>query len=284
MIVSVCIASRGRPQFLDQCLAALIATATRPDTVFSVALDSDDPILSDYTAKAPPPCVRLSIAEREDSLGAKYNRACEKVPADLYVLWADDMVITDPGWDATLVAAVNALPDRCGAVLFGNIPGVLLPGLAVTHSMVSAMGFFNQPYTPYWWHETWVLEIADMAECGIRANIAVKLLQDTKGASRGVREIRFWAELFDLMRPQRRAVAEAIVRKSGRSPEEKRRLLYQMDQKAALWSQSNSVLLDPQRAAQLEQHYSFDAPEDERYLRLKNKAISMLAGLTETAA
>lgn len=275
MTVSVCIASRGRKEMLRQTLRSLIDGMALPETQIVVALDQDD---ADGTVSVPfPPRERVlwSIAPREDSLGAKYNRAQQARRADLYVLWADDMVMPDAGWDTKLTVAAAHLPDNCGVVFFGSIPGILQPGIAVTHKFVEAMGFFNVPYFPFWWHDTWIMEIATMCDRYIHADVRVELLDITKGTSRGVREITFWAELFDRLRPSRRAVAEKIIR----TPERKAELLARLPAIEAQWLHSNSVLRDPVRAAQLETHYSFDAPADERYLRLKAKAETMLKEL-----
>lgn len=249
-----------------------------PDTQISVALDDDDPgadiVVSSTQFRDRVLC---SIAPREDALGAKYNRAQQALAADLYVLWADDMTMPDRGWDARLVDAAGRLPDRCGIVLFGEIPGVLQPGLAMTQKFIDAQGFFNVPYFPFWWGETWPLEIATMAECHVHADVRVDLLQPIKGASRGIREITFWAELFDRLRPARIEVARKLI--ATRPLSEQPNLLSLLPEREAQWLYSNSVLRDPVRAAELEQHYSFDAPADERYLRLKAKAKTMLAEL-----
>ncbi len=277
MKVSVCIASRGRPALFRQTIDILIAGMALSETVISAALDAGDDTLGDYPTKEEPPRYLRSIGPREDSLGAKWNRAQMQVPADLYVLWADDMVMPDKGWDKALVAAAAALPDQCGAVFFGDIPGVLQPGIAVTQKFVDAMGFFAPPYFPFsWWSDTWCLEMATMSGRGVHADVRVTLLDSLKGSSRGIRDVLFWAGFFDAFRPSRAAAAERIIREGSESPERKAGLLSQIPDWVNRWTYSNSVLRDPKRAAELETHYSFDAPADERYARLKARAEDML--------
>ena len=284
MTISVCIASRGRPLLLQQTVRTLCAGMTLFDTFISIALDQDDKNMEAvWTPAFMAPWnnrIRVSVAPREDSLGAKYNRAQRAVAADLYVLWADDIIMPDKGWDAKLAAAAAHFPDQCGIVLFGQIPGVLQPGLAMTQKFIDAQGFFNVPYFPFWWGETWPLEIATMAGCYVHADVRVELLQPIKGGSRGVREILFWAELFDRLRSSRRAVAEKIINdRNFLSPKQKAALFTDIPRLEQLWLVSNSVLRDPVRAAELEKHYAFDNDPDERYLRLKAKAETMLAEL-----
>jgi hypothetical protein len=230
-----------------------------------------------------PERVIFSIAPREDSLGEKYNRIQSKAatlsPTDLYVLWADDMTMPDKGWDARLAEAAEKLPDQCGIVLFGNIPGVLQPGIAMTQKFIDAQGFFNVPYFPYWWGETWPMEIATMSGRYVHADVHVEMLTEMKGKSRGVREITFWAEFFDRLRPSRIEVAKKIIASGSEPLLRKRELLSAIPSVAQSWEHSNSVLRDPVRAAELERHYSFDAPADERYMRLKAKAEKMMEEL-----
>lgn len=276
-MLSVCIASRGRPELLRKTIATLTKGMVLPDTIISVALDHDDPELPNYDLAADR--VRISIADREDTIGAKYNRAQSKVAASVYLLWADDMVMPDEGWDRKIVEAANRLQDHCGAVFFGQIPGVMQPGMAITHELVEAMGFLNQPFTSFWWGETWVIEIVRMADRAVNADIRVELLQPVKGTSRGVRDIAFWGTLFDRLRPQRRAVAEKIIDAGTEIPARKAYLKSRFPEWEAMFLQSNAACSNPESAAKLEAHYSYDAPADERYMRVKAKAEQMLETL-----
>lgn len=276
MKVSVCIASRGRPALCRLTVTRLQTGAVLEGTRIVVALDSDDPERDNYGL--PAGCT-VSVADREDSLGAKWNRAYRHADADLAVLWPDDAVMPDRGWDDLLAKAAATLPDQCGAVFFGDIPGVLQPGIAITRKFAEAMGFFAPEFFPFWWVDTWLLELATMSGRGVHADVRVSLLNDLKGASRGVREVRFWAEFFDRLRPARIATAERIINDGSETPERKALLLRQIKDWDERWTHSNSVLRDPMRAAELEKHYSFDAPSDERYARLKAKAEDILAEL-----
>lgn len=276
MKVAVCIASRGRPELCRKTAETLLAGATLPDTVIAVALDADDPELANYAL--PARCI-VSIADREDSLGAKWNRAYRAGDGDLSLIWADDTIMPDRGWDAALATAAATLPDQCGAVLFGQIDGVLQPGIAITRKFADAMGFFAVPYFPFWWCDTWCIEISTMAGRAVHADVRASLLNDLKGASRGIREIRYWATFFDALRPSRVEIAEQIIRDGPETPERKALLLGQIGDWAERWTRSNAVLRDQQRAADLEHHYSFDAPENDRYRRLKAAADAMLKDL-----
>lgn len=245
----------------------------RDDTVLSIALDDDD------TKEFVAPRSVVSIAPREDSLGAKYNRAQQQAKADLYVIWADDMVMPENGWDQKLHDAAELFTDGIGVIYFGFVPNVFQPGIAVTHGFVEAAGYFNVPYFSYWWAgDTWNDEIARFCDRIVHADVKVELLDQMQGKSRGVRDIAFWAEFFDTLRPDRMAIAERIIAASAEPPYRKMQLRQRMPGLAELFRQRNSKLRDPKQAADLERYYGFDNEETDRYFRLKNAAAAILAG------
>ena len=182
MTISVCIASRGRPEMLTKTVEQLSALAELPDTKISVALDLDDEKSAGW--KSDNHRVTGSFAEREDSLGEKYNRAARGIAADVYVLWADDVVTTTQGWDKKIQDAAGLFSDGIGVVYFGKIEGVLQPGIAVTAKMVELMGFFCVPWFGYWWVDTYIDEIGRMSDRIIHADVQVELLQGLAGKRR----------------------------------------------------------------------------------------------------
>jgi hypothetical protein len=282
MKVNVCIASRGRYERLADTIARVLSNSVLPDTQVSIALDDDDPSplpRGTIGGTIAPDLMRrysYSIAPREDSLGAKYNRAAELYDADLYVLWSDDVYIPTGRWDEILADYAVKFEDGMGVVYFGKLEGVFQPGIAVTRGFIDRMGFFCTPYFPFWWHDTWIDEIARMSGRIIHAPVDCTQLSELKGQSRGVREIAWWAAFFEATRPMRRKVAEGIIEAGSDQPYRKLQLRQQLSGMEKLLVQRNSGLLDPQRAAQLESFYSFDAPADERYQRVKAKAQAML--------
>jgi hypothetical protein len=146
----------------------------------------------------------------------------------------------------------------------------------MTQKFIDAQGFFCPPYFPAWFHETWALEIADGAGCHVKADVAVELLQETIGKSRGIRDVEFWATLFDAMRSKRREIILKLIENRL----DKLWRFSKLTEWDAKWSNSNSVLRDPNRAKQIEQFYSFDAPDDLRYQRLRTAGEELLCQFT----
>lgn len=279
MSVTVCIASRGRPKEALHTIATLISGMALPDTQIVIALDNDEAGAYRSLSVIPPERLIVSNADREDSLGAKYNRAAACAPAstDLFVLWADDTVTPTIGWDARLKEKADLFNGEAGVVYFGNVPGVFLPGIAVTKAFVEAQGFFCPPMFPFWWHDTWIDEVARFADRILVADVEVQLLDELKGNSRGVREIAFWGQFFDRLRGARIEAAQRII---ATEPQAWRReqLTQRIPSMAEFLNNRNKPCSDPEQAKALEAHYSFDAPADERYIRLKAAAEAMING------
>ena len=270
MSVSLVIPSRGRPELLGQAVNAALSNATLDTTRIVVGLDTDD----ETTARIELPIgVIRSIAEREDSLGAKYNRCQRAHRADLYVLGSDDVAMITPGWDAKLDECAKIFPDQIGAIYFSDMPGVFQAGQAVTHRLVVLMGYLCQPYTPFWWHDTWLDEIAQMIGRIVKPSPDVRMEAIGPIAkSRGLREIAYWAKFFDNTRPQRREIADLIIEVMNHKAWARIRA----DMMLPMFEYRNSILRNPDKAASFEQNNGFDAPADERYLRIKAVAAEIL--------
>lgn len=281
MKISLLIASRGRPVDL---LATLIEcddhVHNHDDTSISVALDWDDD-----TNPVPPTIkskLKWSVSDREDSLGAKYNRCATNAPADVYVLGADDNVFITPGWDEKIREVMRLYPDNFGFCYFGRLDGTLPVSMAISHHLLEAQSFLFPPFWPVWFHDTWTDEIAHMCGRIIWADIEVKEIGG-RGKSRGVRDIAFWAGLFDALRPQRIMIADALSQKFN--PEWIKVQMAQRSNILNLFMQDRIARLrNPATANQFERRMSFDAPADERYMRIKSQAEALLADLVGKAA
>lgn len=283
MSLAVLIPTRGRNGLLANCAGQMWA-ACSINTQFVLGWDTDD-VRSGVHFD--PLNFHLSVEPREDTLGAKYNRCAAVLPnADIYLLWADDMVITTNGFDKIIEDAAAQFTDGIGMVFFGKIEGVMQPGIAVTRKMVELMGELCDPSYAFWFQDTRLIEIGRMTDrvIDLGNTIEVKCLTELKGNSRGVRDIAFWGQYFDATRPKRRAIAERIIEAGADQPYRKTQLRKRMNAWDEIFRQANSKCSDPVQAKQLEAHYAFDAPADERYLRVKAKAEAELAKMQQVAA
>ena len=274
MKLSLLIASRGRPVELLRTIAEIDRRVAKPDDLtISVALDSDD------GSNPPAPETRSQlvwhIGDREDSLGAKYNRAARFALAQAYVLGADDNIFTTDGWDELIRQRMLEFPACFGFVYFGRLDGTLPTNMAIPHRLIERQGFMFPEFWPVWFHDTWTDEIAHMTGRILWAQIDVEEIGG-RGKSRGVRDVAFWAALFDATRPFRAELATELSREHN--PQWLQTQLAQRRDILNLYFASRMARLrDPATAHAFEQRMSFDAPDDERYRRIKAQAEAMMS-------
>ena len=282
MSVSYCIAARGHPQLLRDSAAITWAMSRRDDTRLVIALDDDDgeTIAAAEQLKAfAGEKIVLSVAPREDTLGAKYNRAWRAHRADLYVIGCDDTAAITEGWD-TLLAGAECFADGIGAVYFGHMPGVFQGGQAVTGALAEELGYLAAPYFPTWWHDTWLDEIVRMLDRVHLVPVALKAIGPV-GRTRGLRDIAWWATFFDVMRDERRAQVEGILRSASfaASSEWRAGLLKVLPYHCANFAARTAHFRDPATVARFEADMAYDAPDDARYLRAKDAALKVAIDL-----
>lgn len=277
MAITVCLPTLGRPDSLRDAVKSLIDTSVLDDTRIVIGFNQDDPtqnlVAVDKTV--------ISVAPREDSLGAKYNRCAKAAPSDLYVAWADDCITNTQGWDKILTEAASFYPDGCGSIYFGVREGSSLPiGWAVTHKMVEKVGYFCAPYFPFWYHDTWLDEIARLTGRNFYADVSV-VFPAGQGKTRGLRDVAFWATFFDLTRPLRRQIAERILRDPDliQPNWHRMQLLQTTDAMCRQLEQRNANLRDPLQAKNWETNVGFDNAPTDAYLRIKAQAEQMLLEL-----
>jgi hypothetical protein len=282
--IAYCVASRGNPRELVETLYATMSRCALPTTTAIVGLDEDDPTLADTQMLLDvlsTDRIVISVAPREDSIGAVYNRCASIFDADLYFNSADDGKILTQGWDALVSQAAGVFPDNIGMIGVGQLPfASVLPAVsATTRALIDKMGYFLQDYTPYWWMDTWLYEIAALIGRTHYIPMEIEFMGPLR--TRGLRELAHWSTFFEEMRAHRRSIAESILASPDFlvSPERRKELFDALDHACAVFAKSQTVLRDPAYAAQVEDNVGHDAPNDERYRRIKERSIRVLQDL-----
>lgn len=278
MKLSVCIASRGHPQDLLAVIKSVDDHADDPaNTLISVALDDDD------ESNPEPPSTRCelrwSVAPREDSLGAKYNRAQINAIADWYVLGADDNLFVTQGWDEIIRKHAELYRGEPGLIYFGRLDGTLPTQMAIPHSFISYQGFLFPPYWPFWFHDTWIDEIGHLTSRILWAPIQIQEIGG-RGKTRGLRDVIFWAEFFELLRPAREEIAQRISN-AYNPPWLQLEIEQKMEIYRHFFASRTYQLRDKDTAITFERRMSVDAPSSERYLRIKAKAEAAIAEIKQ---
>jgi hypothetical protein len=280
--IAYCVASRGNPRQLAESLYSTLKPCALAATKAVVGLDADDPTLAEAQALLDalgPERIVVSVAPREDSIGAVYNRCAAAVDADIYLNSADDFRILTPGWDAIVAReAAAAFPDGIGMLGVGPLPfpNAVLPAVeATTRGLIEKMGYFIQDYTPFWWMDNWLYEIAAMIGRTHYIPMEVEFVGPMR--TRGLREVVYWCEFFGKMRVHRRAIAESILASPDLqiSAERRQELFNALDHVCALFEGSLEQLAELAKAEGTKP-IGFDAPDDERYRRIKARSMRVL--------
>jgi hypothetical protein len=178
-------------------------------TIFA-GLDDDDPSLAETEVVSN--CERVirpaetTVARMIDTLALQAEQE-----TDATLRMDDDFICETRGWDdrAECVTGLGLwrLDDPTHGADFMSFA-------CMSREMASWLrqrqGFVHAPWFPFWFTDTWLDEIGDMA--GMKGQIGVRVTQpEGRGATHGLRDIRFWAEFFEARRPQRMAIAESLI-------------------------------------------------------------------------
>lgn len=279
--LTINIATRGRPELLLKTCEAMLANMALPDTRLMISADADDKPTSDALRNwigMDFPRVFLSVSEREDTVAEKWNRAIEACPADVYVPAVDYRPITTPGFDKIILDAAALFPDNIGCVYL-PMANASFPALqAVTAGLAAKLGYIYPPYFPFWFVDHWIDDIARLID---RISYADVASHDAwrPPATTGLRDVHFWATVYDAAQLVRRGQARAIVDSDEfQEPPWRKALLlrhHPLIEYRSLWI---NQLVREQAAAIEQSRGGAESEPDARYLRLKAKATTLLLG------
>jgi len=272
MTLSILLAARGRPELLKRTLEITLPNIVRHDTRLTVLLDEDDAD-DRRVALSFAPLVTVSVAPREDTLGAKYNRGLKIAPGSVYLAMVDYAPHVTRGFDQKILDAASVLEDGIG-VVYNRMANLSFPAMnAVTHGLVKRMGHLYAPLFPYWFVDHWLDDIARMigriAWADVQLDTSARAAQPDKPWTQEYREPAYWASFYDALAPLRREMAQAIID----DPE-----FHETPARKALLRQSYPGI--EERSVMVNAHVRTmpDAglPHDARYLRVKAQAARIL--------
>lgn len=273
MKLTVNMMTRGRPKVAAETIERTLSNITRKDTTLMVLLDEDDETLPEFMrifSKAYPP-LYLSVRAREDSRGQKYDRALIECTADVYLPTCDYAPILTKGFDELILDAAAKFPDGIGCV-YTDMANMSFPYYqGVTAKLVKLMGYIYPPYFPFWFIDHWLDDISRMVDRISHAPVAVDHTTLFTGKTIGMRDLEFWAWLYDAGRYERRRQATKIIDALD-EPEWRKSVLVQNFPLVEHRSMciNHGVRVD---AARIEQDRGgVESAPDERYLRIKARA------------
>lgn len=212
MKITLALPSRGRPAGLLSVLTSLDALATgNHEITYAVIVDVDDYLtckcLQEWADQGMlADGVRVETGIRDKTVNARVNEAMVKYPADIYSQVVDDGFPLTQHWDALLHGAKD-IPAFCWQE--ANDP-TNATFLVITEKWRQTTGRFYPDYFPYWFADTWIAEVFNLA-FGKPIGIINQLRMGGKrGTTTGMRDLEFWFRFFAFTRTERIAEAQLI--------------------------------------------------------------------------
>jgi len=271
MRLTICLATRGRPDLLlftvQETLARIALDTTR---LVIVADDDDEPTIAALERLPADHRIHAGVMPRPDSVAEKWNVALQ-YPADAYLPMVDYAPHVTPGFDKLILEAVALFPDNIG-VVYNQYANQSFPQInVVTAGLAQRLGWIYPPYFPYWFVDHWIDDIARMTGRLAFADVAIHTAR--RPGTQELREPAFWSTFYDAGYLVRRAQAEDIIGASD-EPEWRRRLLVS----AFPFHEQRSLMIN-EYLRSISQTIVEAGPPDARYLRLKEQALVMMTNM-----
>lgn len=155
--ISVLIPSRGRLEQLKNSVDALLLTAEKPEQINILVRCDDDDHSTAYACLSDHSRMRSMIfwGERHGyrNLHRYYNELADKAHGDWLMLWNDDCIMEESGWDEKIRQAGGGYKviNLTGGTPIGQ-PGDMNLFPVVHRSMYEAVGHFSlQAHCDTWW-------------------------------------------------------------------------------------------------------------------------------------
>jgi hypothetical protein len=177
MKIAILTPSRGRSKGLFNFFESVCKTVSPDNQIyFDFEIDNNDPHKSEYydllslALSRKPDNVRLTMFESDQkSVGAIWNdlaklrRWCDS--ADWFIMGNDDLIYTTQNWDKILEEKINEKNHPFFCYWFNDgINGVNHCAFPViSKHWVSLLGGFTAEHFRFFFHDTWVFDIAKRA-------------------------------------------------------------------------------------------------------------------------
>lgn len=282
MRIGIVLPSRGRPEGLKRMVASLLDTATKPDRVTIFAgLDDDDPTLPQTEGIAGVERVirspEITVAKTIDNLALEAERRC-----DATIRMDDDFICETRGWDDNAECMTGLglwLPDD------PTHPGHFMSFAAMSSQMAGwirkRQGFVHAPWFPFWFTDTWLNEIADMSSAKGVLDMTISQ-PDGRGKTHGLRDIKFWTQMFEGFRVFRKRMAAMLIHDLYPDGILKRTALMKLAERERICEMMIEKMYTPEFLAAWESRSeTFSGTSDVRYRKAKADAEAMIAEAVE---
>ncbi len=214
MRITIGLPSRNRPAGLLSVLTALDKLSSGAhDIAYGVLMDDDDYVTLEQfeqwkKAGMLPENVTEFVGPRDRTLNARMNDVYRDLPAELYSQVADDQFPMSLHWDKMFQACAK-MPAFAWTEATDAENATFL---VVSHAWFKVTGRYTVEYFPFWFADTWLAEVYRLA-FGMPLSVINQLLMGhgRRGATQGMRDLKFWFEFFAATRAERIDEAQRIA-------------------------------------------------------------------------
>ncbi len=208
MKIDVIIPSRGNPLRLMAVLTCFDALATGDhDITYRVVCDMDDPLT--WKAVSALPGMEIAIHAGEGPLSARMNEAAREGDADVVTGAADDTFPLAQHWDGLIAVGIEGGHPAFSWQEVNDPANTTM--LVFSRRWLDAIGRMLPEYFPFWFGDTWVAEVYEMAyqrPLPIATNLP---WGGKRGKTKGMRDLAFWFDFFAATREERLDEARELV-------------------------------------------------------------------------
>jgi glycosyltransferase involved in cell wall biosynthesis len=284
--ISILLLTRKRPEGLRRVLDSLQETTERPaylEVVVSADADDDETRHLLDNLPAYDFITKGAVRPRPDAVTEVYNGQYAISTGDIISVCPDDVVFNTKGWDDITRHSFRDLigPAQLGIAFpwdeqvgfnFATAPHMTRQCIEYHRQL---LGFYMPPWFPFWFADTWWDEIGLLMGCHLQMPWGVNT-PDGKGLTRGLRDLPFWADVFDATRGMRlRAVRKLIDAAYWDREGLRQTLQHTLDDRAMLCLGLTQRYRDPEIIATL-QGQAEETEASPRYLRAKATAEALL--------
>lgn len=271
MRISVLIPSRGRVRQLSAALTTLhMCSSGEHHLTLCVACDEDDKETLAFLEKAIHEMpVAYRVGPRPATLGSVANDLALHWKADVYAVWADDLLCMTNNWDQRIAKAVEAKPYGVFWWKSAREENTLVP--IITETWRAAAGQIFTEYFPFWYDDLWLYELWLMTTDENPIILDMEVL-DKPFATQRMRDLDFWQTFYHAMRVERVQSGRRIAANLGLPiPILSDELYKRMNQYQC---NDTVVLADIERRNKAEK-----TPPTEQYMRTKLAAAERMTAL-----
>ncbi len=159
-MIAILVPSRGRPEQLKRMIESARKTAYKEVKLFLAISPEDELAYQSINGNT-----RKYIMPDNMPTAHKWNLLAEEAMRNtdntLFMVGADDMVFTTPGWDEAVINHYNALVKQQHVYhLQDSRDKDGTPHPIMTREYIEAMGYLVPPMFLHWYIDTWTVELA----------------------------------------------------------------------------------------------------------------------------